>query len=418
MARKAAPNTATLKEMGSMLRSLAFGIVAALIGLVPAFASAAGPSLLFNDRHVRATPIVMVNGRVLAGLVQGKRLLVPLRAMFEAMGAQVRYDAARKRIEVRKPGSSIDLWVGKRVARIDGQERILRSPPILRAGRVLVPIRVLSETMGAYVQWVPGRRIAVVRYVKPTPLPAPAATPAPVAAPTAAPVPTVNSTPFPVPAATPRPESYLILDYFLKPKVYNEFSPGNTANANLWSFRTGEEFRAFQLHLAVDETIDTWIYPHNCNGAGDPQCMVTTIGGNGSAYVPAFQALDRSTETHLGIKIAEPRIYLAAGYMVRTTRYGYPPMLGLGYGLMKLPDLDRPFSLYASVFYYPRVKGGNGLYNLGYHVTSYRAGFTYTLGKSPLFLDGGFVGDSGSNAFNAPSGFTHSGAFLGLGLKI
>ncbi len=401
-----------------MLRAFAFALFAASIGLAPAVAATAAPTLLFNDHHVQATPSVIVNGRVLAALVRGKELLVPLRAMFEAMGAHVRYDAARKRIEVRKPGSSIDLWVGKRLARIDGQERALRSPPILYDGRVLVPIRVVSETMGAYVQWVPHRQIAVVRYVHATPIPAPAATPAPVAAPTAAPIPAVNATPFPLPTATPRPESYLLLDYFLKPKIYNEFSPGNSANANLWSFRTGEEFRAFQLHLAVDETIDTWIYPHNCNGAGDPQCMVTTIGGNGSAYVPAFQALDRTTETHLGIKIAEPRVYLAAGYMVRTSRYGYPPMLGLGYGLMKLPDLDRPFSLYASVFYYPRVKGGNGLYDLGYHVTSYRAGFTYALGQSPLFVDGGVVGDSGSNAFNAPSGFTHNGAFLGLGLKL
>lgn len=401
-----------------MLRSLAFGIGVALVGSLPAVASASSPTILLNDRHVDSAPTVIVNGRVLSGLVQGKRLLVPLRSMFEAMGASVRYDARSKRIEVRKPGASIELWVGKRVARINGQERTLHSPPILRSGRVLVPIRVLSETMGAYVQWVPKRRIAVVRYVIATPLPAPAASPAPISAPTPAPVPAVNSTPFPLPAATPKPESYLILDYFLKPKIYNEFSPGNTANANLWSFRTGEEFHAFQLDLALDETIDTWIYPHNCNGVGDPQCMVTTIGGNGSAYVPAFQALDRTSETHLGIKIAEPRIYLAAGYMVRTTRYGYPPMLGLGYGLMKLPDLDRPFSLYASLFYYPRVKGGNGLYDLGYHVTSYRAGFTYALAKSPLFIDGGFVGDSGSNAFNAPSGFTHSGAFLGLGLKI
>ena len=401
-----------------MLRSLAFGVCTALVGILPAVASAASPTILFDDRHVASAPTVIVNGRVLSGLVRGKRLLVPLRSMFEAMGASVRYDARAKRIEVRKPGASIELWVGKRVARIDGRERRLHSPPILRGGRVLVPIRVLSEAMGAYVQWVPTRRIAVVRYVVATPLPSPAASPAPVSAPTPTPLPAVNAMPFPLPAATPQPESYLILDYFLKPKIYNEFSPGNTANANLWSFRTGEEFHAFRLDLALDETIDTWIYPHNCNGVGDPQCMVTTIGGNGSAYVPAFQALDRTSETHLGIKIAEPRIYLAAGYMVRTTRYGYPPMLGLGYGLMKLPDLDRPFSLYASLFYYPRVKGGNALYDLGYHVTSYRAGFTYALAKSPLFIDGGFVGDSGSNAFDAPSGFTHSGAFLGLGVKI
>jgi len=400
-----------------MFRFIATCAIVAVAALVPVAGLAKAPQILYNDHHVLAKPIVLVNGRVLAAVAKGETLLVPLRAMFEAMGASVSYDAKSKRIEVRKPGASIILHVGERSAVIDGQQRALGSPPILQNGRILVPIRVLSETMGAYVKWVPGRRIAVVRYVVPTP--AAAGSPAPVTVPTptsAAPV--VNETPFPLPKATPKPESFVAIDYFLKPTIYNEFSPGNSANANLFSLRTAQEFRAFQIHWALDETIDTWIYPHNCNGVGDPQCNVTPIGGVGSAFVPAFQALDRTTETHLGIKIAEPRIYLAAGMMVRTERYGYPPLFGLGYGVMKLPDLDRPFSVFASLFYYPRVKGGNGLYDLGYHVTSYRAGVTYNLGKSPLFLEGGIVGDRGSNAFNAPSGFTHNGAYVGLGLKI
>ena len=56
-------------------------------------------------------------------------------------------------------------------------------------GVVLVPVRVISEGMGAYVQWVPDQHIVVVRYIPATPPPSPApraAAPGTAAATTAA----------------------------------------------------------------------------------------------------------------------------------------------------------------------------------------------------------------------------------------
>ena len=72
---------------------------------------------------------------------------------------------------VSKSGAEIRVTVGKPEVIINGESRPLDVPPILYHGDVLVPVRVISEGMGAYVQWVPDRRLVVVRYIPATPPP-------------------------------------------------------------------------------------------------------------------------------------------------------------------------------------------------------------------------------------------------------
>ncbi|HEY5425908.1 MAG TPA: hypothetical protein VIJ77_05095, partial [Candidatus Tumulicola sp.] len=52
--------------------------------------------ILYNDRHVYSKPDVLKQGRVLSALVKNGTLLIPLRSMFEQMGATVSYDAGSK----------------------------------------------------------------------------------------------------------------------------------------------------------------------------------------------------------------------------------------------------------------------------------------------------------------------------------
>ena len=52
--------------------------------------------ILYNDHHVYSKPDILKQGRVLAALVRGGTLLIPLRSMFEQMGATVSFDASTK----------------------------------------------------------------------------------------------------------------------------------------------------------------------------------------------------------------------------------------------------------------------------------------------------------------------------------
>jgi hypothetical protein len=371
--------------------------------------------ILFNDHHVYTKPDTLKQGRVLAALVKGGTVLIPLRSMFEQMGASVSYDAASKTVTVSKPGSEVKVTVGKPEVVINGESRPLDVPPMMWHGSVLVPVRVISEGMGAYVQWVPDKQVVVVRYLPPTPPPTPAPTEAPTVAPTMAPTPT------PVPVAKPYKEAFIAGDYLFSPKVYNEFSPGNSGKGS-YAVRGAWEFDAFNLPWMIEGNYDQYRYPHNCAGVGDPQCNVTTIGGAGSTFVPAFTARDTDADVKLGLKVADPRIYIGVGYLWRQTNYGYPRMNGFGFGIEKLPDLDHALSLYGSAWYYPNTKGTftdpSGVeYTLAYNYLKYQIGLNYVLGNSPVFIDLGYMGDRGTNKTNAPVNTSESGPYVGLGIK-
>jgi hypothetical protein len=353
--------------------------------------------------------------------------------MFEQMGATVAYDASSKTVDVSKAGADVKVTVGKAEVVINGESRPLDVPPEIYQGHVVVPIRVISEGMGAYVLWVPDQRLVVVRYLPPTPPPAP-----PTATPTEEP--TVPPTPVPTAAPTPYRDIFIAGDYIDSPKVYNEFSPGNTSKNNIDGFsyavRGAAEFTAFDLPWMAEVNYDQYNYPHKqgvatplgalapCPVPGDPGCVVT-IGGTGSYFLPAQTMRDYSLDGRIALRIANPRIYVGVGYAYQTNNAGYPRLANVGFGLEKLPDLNQQFSLYGSAWYYPNVKGTcelavcpSGPYVLSYNILKYQVGGALTFGQSvPLFLDLGFVGDRGENHSNAPTGYSHAGPYIGLGLK-
>ena len=129
--------------------------------------------ILFNDHHVYSRPDTLRQGRVLAALVYNGTILVPLRSMFEQMGATVAYDHNSHSVTATKPGSQVQVTLGKNEVLINGESRPLDVPPMMYKGALLVPVRVISEALGAYVQWVPDQHVCVVRYIPPTPVPTP-----------------------------------------------------------------------------------------------------------------------------------------------------------------------------------------------------------------------------------------------------
>src|ERR1700729_2630518 len=234
--------------------------------------------ILYNDHHVYTKPDILKQGRVLAALVRGGTLLIPLRSMFEQMGATVSYDAGSKTVTVSKAGAEVKVTVGKPEVVINGESRPLDVPPMIYQGSVLVPVRVISEGMGAYVLWVPDRRLVVVRYIPATPPPAPA------------PPPPAPPPPPPPPPPTPRPlngEAFVAGDYIFSPIVYDEFNPGNHSNGGNggYAIRGGGEFSLGSIPFMLEGAYEYWPYPHNCTTVGSvpqPNCYVTNIGRGGS----------------------------------------------------------------------------------------------------------------------------------------
>ncbi len=448
-----------------------FAAAIALMASAPALAQTADfgnpPSgqipILFNDRHVYSKPDKLKAGRVLAALVRNNTILVPLRSLFEQTGATVSWDPGTKTVDVSKPGADVRVTVGKASVSINGEERPLDVPPEFYRGAVVVPLRVISEGMGAYVQWIPDKHLVVVRYipVTSTPPPPPTATATPVPAGTAP----------PVPAATTAPtsyERYIVGDYVIAPRVFNELSAGNLGNRS-FDVKAVAEFKLLGPTFFLEGDYRRTQYPHYsyfsgqpcttpgvypCNTVNggdnnystgpcartlnDPGC-VTSIGasalqaqgGLGQSYVTAFTARDSDFDLRFGGRIGNPKLYVGVGYLRKNYNYlGYPNLGGVGFGFEKLPELEHLFSIYGSAWYYPNVRGeytypnsqflgtlANQKIELSYQALKYAVGGTLSVGgQTGIFINLGYEGERLNGRSNAPSSTTINAPFAGLGV--
>ncbi len=90
------------------------------------------------------------------------RLLVPLRGIFEALSADVLYDAATRSIKATKGSTVVQLQLGSRTALIDGRTVYLDVPADTVGGRTMVPLRFVSESLGADVKWSGATKTVVI----------------------------------------------------------------------------------------------------------------------------------------------------------------------------------------------------------------------------------------------------------------
>ncbi len=97
-------------------------------------------------------------------LVQG-RTLVPLRSIFEEIGATVQWDQKNKKITATKDKRKITLTVGSKHTYVNGKHVVIDVPAQVKNGRTLVPLRFISESFGGSVRWDSVNSRAVINVV-------------------------------------------------------------------------------------------------------------------------------------------------------------------------------------------------------------------------------------------------------------
>lgn len=85
--------------------------------------------------------------------IENGRTLVPLRAVVEALGADVDWDEDTQTITLSYEDDEIVMTVGEKTAYVNGEEVSLEVSPRIRDGRTLVPVRFIAETFGLTVEW-------------------------------------------------------------------------------------------------------------------------------------------------------------------------------------------------------------------------------------------------------------------------
>ena len=101
---------------------------------------------------------VTVDGRELtfdvAPILEEGRILVPLRAVFTKMGAQVDWLPKEEKAVIKKGASFIELKPGEKRGRVNGVFYPLDVPARMIEGRILLPLRFVGEALGAHVAWL------------------------------------------------------------------------------------------------------------------------------------------------------------------------------------------------------------------------------------------------------------------------
>lgn len=92
------------------------------------------------------------------------RTMVPMRAIFEALGATVEWIGDEQKIVAKSKDEfgfedTMELWINKTEVNVYGYRGVgmsieLDVPPMIINGRTMVPTRFVAESMGATVNWI------------------------------------------------------------------------------------------------------------------------------------------------------------------------------------------------------------------------------------------------------------------------
>ena len=90
--------------------------------------------------------------------------MVPVRAIFEAMGLTLDWNDTTKTITATKEGMVIVMSVNNKVTYVNGEVHVLDVAPQIIKGRTIVPVRFVSESIGAEVLWDDASKTVIITY--------------------------------------------------------------------------------------------------------------------------------------------------------------------------------------------------------------------------------------------------------------
>lgn len=84
---------------------------------------------------------------------ENSRTQVPIRFVGEALGANVSWDGNTKKVTITLNGKKVVLQIGNKNYEVNGQQKQMDTVALLKESRTFVPVRFVSEALGATVKW-------------------------------------------------------------------------------------------------------------------------------------------------------------------------------------------------------------------------------------------------------------------------
>ncbi len=110
--------------------------------------------------------VVTLNNNILTfdqpPVIINDRTLVPLRAIFEALGADVKWNPNTRTVSATRGDIKISLVVDTKILTKNGKNIEIDVPATIVNDRTMVPARAISEALGASVDWDPFTRTVLI----------------------------------------------------------------------------------------------------------------------------------------------------------------------------------------------------------------------------------------------------------------
>lgn len=109
-----------------------------------------------------------VNGEIqepmdVAPFIKDNRTWVPVRFVSEALGAQVDWKGDLKQVIINLEGDTLILTIGSTSLLVNGNSKLMDVAPFILESRTWVPLRFVAENLGSAVSWVGGSKEVLIR---------------------------------------------------------------------------------------------------------------------------------------------------------------------------------------------------------------------------------------------------------------
>jgi len=91
------------------------------------------------------------------------RVMLPLRAVFEAINAEVKYDVETREITALKEGRIVKFKIDNEIMNVDGKKIKIDVPPMLIENRTLVPVRACAESFDMKVEYEENTKTVIIK---------------------------------------------------------------------------------------------------------------------------------------------------------------------------------------------------------------------------------------------------------------
>jgi len=102
-------------------------------------------------------------------IVEGRTYL-PIKYIVEPLGGEISWDGTEKKVTITLKDTTIELWIGKNIARVNGLYTPIDSNnpkvvPMIIQGRTMLPVRFVAENLGCDVQWDSTTKTIIILYL-------------------------------------------------------------------------------------------------------------------------------------------------------------------------------------------------------------------------------------------------------------